>query len=130
MGEGASILEAVIFTQPQGCVLMAFTELILLPCKVCGVVRSAQGRLQRLRQPRLTSTDPHIVSIKQRRAKTSAQTTLSVPFYMHFPCFGRRFRKPTVETTTRKEIWTKRRNRARRPLPNLGGAPLCFSCPK
>lgn len=28
-----SILEAVIFTQPQGCVLMAFTELILLPSK-------------------------------------------------------------------------------------------------
>lgn len=120
---GVSILEAVIFTQPQDCVLMAFTELILLPSKACGMVRSAQGKLQRLRPPAvcLTSTDPHIVSIKQHRAKMNAQTTLSVPFYIHFPCFGRRFRKPTVESTTRKEIWTKRRNRAQRPLPSLRG---------
>lgn len=86
-------MEAVIFTQPQGCVLMAFTELILLPSKVCGVVRSAQGKLQRLRQPCLTSTDPHIVSIKQRRAKTSAQTTLPVPFYIHFSMLWKEIQK-------------------------------------
>lgn len=38
----------VIFTQPQGCVLVAFTELILLSSKAYGVVRSAPGKLQRL----------------------------------------------------------------------------------
>lgn len=127
---GGGLYWRLLFLPSPGVVLKAFTELILLPSKACGVVRSAQGTLQRLRQPCLTSTHPHIVSIKQPRARMSAQTTLSVPFYIHFPCFGRRFRKSSVETTTRKEIWTKRRNRAWRPSPNLEGALLCFSFPK
>lgn len=69
-----------IFAQPQGCVLVAFTELILFSSKDCGVVRSAPGKLQRLRAASDRSAEPHIVSIKQHGAKMSAQTTLYVPF--------------------------------------------------